>query len=161
MKKQASLRKLGSSDLSLFAKWWRDKELLKLTSGQLKKISDEEVEKYFSEMLQNKADRHFIIELDKKAIGHIALCKRKNDWYETQIVIGEKQYWGNGYGTQAIQSLITQAKKLYIDKIYLEVRPNNIRAIKAYEKSGFTKKNLIKYPQNKFLPKTLRMESKS
>lgn len=161
MKKNVSLRKLKSSDQPLFSKWWRDKELLKLTSGQLKRISDEEVEKYFSKMLKTKADRHFIINLDRKAIGHISLCKRKNSWYETQIIIGEKKYWGNGYGTQVIQSLIKKAKKLHIGKIYLEVRPNNRRAIRAYEKSGFVKKNVIKYSNNKLLPETVRMESSS
>lgn len=161
MKSHISLRKIQPSDLPLFTKWWRDKELSKLTSGQLKRISDEEVEKYFSEMLKNKANRHYIIELDRKAIGHIALCQRKNDWHETQIIIGEKRYWGNGYGPQAIQLLIKKAKKIHINKIYVEVRPDNFRAIRAYEKAGLVKKNLTKHPHNKFLPETLRMEFSS
>ena len=42
--------------------------------------------------------------------------------------------------------------------IYLEVRPTNKRAIKAYEQCGFRKVKLIKHPKNKYLPKTLRME---
>lgn len=131
---------------------------LKTNKRSVKKISDKEVEKYFSEMLKNKANRHFIISLDQKGIGHIALCKRKNHWYETQIIIGEKKYWGNGYGPQAIQSLITKAKKNNIDNIYVEVRPDNTRAIRTYEKSGFIKKDIIKYPNNKFLSETVRME---
>lgn len=86
--------------------------------------------------------------------------KRKNGWYETQIIIGEKKYWNKNYGTKAIQLLIKKAKKLGILKIYLEVRPNNLRAIATYEKCGFKKSRIKKYPKNKYLPETLRMELK-
>ena len=89
-------------------------------------------------------------------IGHISLSKRKDQWLETQIVIGEKDYWNQGYSSRAIKNLISKIDRL--TKIYLEVRPDNLRAIKAYEKSGFKKVKLIKYPNNKYLPETLRME---
>jgi RimJ/RimL family protein N-acetyltransferase len=84
--------------------------------------------------------------------------KRKDNWHETQIIIGEKEYWGRDYGTEAIRQLIKKAKSKEILKIYLEVRPDNIRAIRAYEKCGFQKAGLKKYPRNKYLPSTLRME---
>jgi len=152
------LRKIKLSDKKYFAWWWRDKRLLKLTSGILKLISDKEVEKYFLAMIDNPIDYHFMILLDEKVIGHIALVKRKNNWYETQIVIGEKKYWGKGYGTKAIKLLLKKAKKLGISKIYLEVRPTNTRAIAAYESAGFVKMGIKKYPKDKYLSKTLRME---
>lgn len=154
------LKKIKYSDKKHFAKWWRDKELLKLTSGILKIISDKKVDKYFKDILDSKKDYHFMITLNKKVIGHIALVKRKNNWHETQIVIGEKEYWGKKYGSEAIRLLIQKAKRLKISKIYLEVRPNNIRAIRAYEKCGFQKVSIVLYPKNKYLPKTLRMELK-
>lgn len=155
-----SLRKIRLNDKKYFVKWWRDKELLKLTSGILKRISDQEVDKYFQNILESKKDCHFIIILDKKVIGHISLNKRKNKWYETQIIIGGKKYWGKGYGSKAIKLLIKRAKGLGISKIYLEVRPNNARAIRAYENCGFHKTKTVLYPKNKYLPKTLRMELK-
>ncbi len=152
------LRKIKLSDKRFFAKWWRDKELLKLTSGILRWISDKEVEKYFSAIFHNKKNYHFIIELNRNIIGHISLVKRKNNWHETQIIIGEKKYWDKSHGAEAIQLLIKKAKKLGISKIYLEVRSDNIRAIAAYEKCGFKKSGIKKYPKNKYLPETLRME---
>lgn len=152
------LRKVTSTDKKYFARWWRDKKLLKLTSGILRRISDKEVNKYFLNILESKKDCHFMITLDSKVIGHISLAKRRNNWYETQIVIGEKKYWGKGYGSQAITLLIKKAKKVKISKIYLEVRPTNIRAIHAYEKCGFQKVRVIRYPKNKYLSKALRME---
>lgn len=152
------LRKIRKTDINYFSKWWRDKELLKLTSGILNLILDKEVDKYFKNILNNKKDRHFMIILNGKVIGHISLTERQNGWYETQIVIGEKKYWGKGYGSGAIKLLIRKAKRLGIFKIYLEVRPTNIRAIRAYEHCGFQKIKTVLYPENKYLPKTFRME---
>ncbi len=155
-----TLRKVRLADKKYFSVWWRDKTLLKLTSGILKLISDKKVEKYFLSMLRSKNAYHFMIMLGKKVIGHISLVKRRNKWYETQIVIGERKYWGRGYGSEAIKLLIRKAKRFKISKIYLEVRPTNNRAIRAYKHCGFHKVNKVLYPKNKYLPKTLRMELK-
>lgn len=155
-----SLRKIKTTDEKYFAVWWRDEALLELTSGVSQPISDEEVKKYFSTILQSADDYHFMVALGRKAIGHISLAKRKDDWYETQIIIGEKGYWGKGYGTQAIQMLIKKLGRFSIKKVFLEVRPTNLRAISAYRKCGFTEAGVKMYPQNKNLPEVLRMELK-
>ena len=155
-----TLRKIKTADKKYFASWWRDKALLKLTSGILKPISDKKVDKYFQNILRSKKDHHFIITLSGKVIGHISLAKRKNNWHEIQIVIGEKKYWGKGYGSRAIKLLTRKAKRLGISKIYLEVRPTNIRAIRAYERCGFRKVKIVLYSKNKYLPKILKMELK-
>lgn len=99
-----------------------------------------------------------MIVVDRKTIGHISLAKRGNNWYETQIVIGEKQYWGKGYGHRSIKLLIKKSRLLGISKIYLEVRPTNLRAISAYGYCSFQKIKTVLYPKNKHLPETLRME---
>lgn len=152
------LRKIRASDKIFFSRWWRDEGILKLTSGIPKLLSDKEVDNYFSALCKNKKNRHFIITLNQKVIGHISLVGRKNNWHETQIIIGEKRYWGKSYGTKAIRLLIEKAKHFGISKIYLEVRPDNMRAINAYEKCGFRKIRMKKYFRNKYLPETLRME---
>ncbi len=152
------LRNIKPADKKYFARWWRDKDLLKLTSGILRCISDKEIDNYFKNILGSKNDYHSIITFNRKIIGHISLVKKHDNWYETQIVLGEKRYWGRGYGSKAIKLLINKAKRLGVSKIYLEVRQNNIRAIHAYEKCGFQKVKIIRYPKNKYLPKTLRME---
>lgn len=157
---RVSLRKIQSRDQKYFAKWWRDEDLLKLTSGILERLSDQEVDKYFQNILKSKKDYHFIISLDRKVIGHLSLAKRKNNWHETQIVIGEKKNWGKGHGSKAIELLISRVKQFGYSKIYLEVRPTNTRAIGAYERCGFQKVKLIHYRKNKGLSKTLRLELK-
>ena len=156
-KGNVTLRKVKVGDKKYFSRWWRGKVLLKFTSGDTRKISDKELSEYFTGLLNDQKSNHFLILLGKKVIGHIALIHRKNRWHETQIIIGEKTYWGKGYGTQAIRKMVVQAKRRRISKIYLEVRPENIRAIRAYEKAGFVKVGVKKHPHNKYLPQTLKM----
>lgn len=152
-----SLRKLKIIDKKYFAKWWRDKSLSKILSGNLDYVTDLEVDKYFFAFLKNKNDHHFMIIADKKVIGHIFLSKIRKDLFSVQIVIGEKEYWNKGIGTKAIKMVIEKAKKLGIKKVSLEVRPDNFRAIRVYEKCGFIKKGIKKYPKNKLLPEVLKM----
>lgn len=149
--------KIQKSDKKYFVKWWRDKDLAKLTSGILRPITNDQLDKYFEDILKSTKDYHFMITVHNKIIGHISLSKKRT-WYETRIIIGDRKYWGKGYGTEAIRLLLKYAHKLKISKIFLEVRPDNIRAIKSYVKCGFKRKRIIKYPKNKHLPETLRME---
>lgn len=157
---QISLRKIKLADKKYFAKWWRDKDLLKLTSGDFRYLSEKKVAKYFQGMYKNKSDLHYMINLGQKIIGNISLEKQRNNCCITQIVIGEKKYWNKGYGTKAIKLLLRKAKNRGIKKVYLEVRPTNKRAIKAYEKCDFKKVRTKRYPNNKFMPKTMAMEFK-
>lgn len=152
-----TLEPVNKSDIKYLSVWWRDSELAKLTSGILAPISDDKLNEYFLDILKNNNNYHFMIIIDNVTIGHVSLSKRQDGWYETQIVIGNQEYLGHGYGPKAIELLIDKAKSLHINKIFLEVRPTNIRAIKAYEKCGFIKDKIIQYPENKYLPETLRM----
>lgn len=154
---EISLRNLTRADRTYFSKWWRDKTLLRLTSGNSRRISDREVDTYFEKMLQTKTDFHFLVVRGRDVIGHATLVKRRGGWYETQIIIGEKRNWGKGYGADAIRQLVARAKRNGITNIFLEVRPENLRAIRAYEKSGFRKAGMKYYPANTHLPQTVRM----
>lgn len=152
------LRPPEPSDLAYFQVWWRDKELIALTSGDFRELSDKQVKAYFDDILRQKNSIHRMIETDdKKVIGHMALNKRRDGWYETQIVLGDKLTRGKGNGPVAIQQIIQLAEKLNIAKIYLEVRPENTRAIKAYQKAGF---HIVgKFETNNALqPSLIRME---
>jgi len=154
-----SLRKIKQTDKQYFSKWWRDKELIALTSGDFSELSDKQINRYFIDIKESKNDYHFMILLDGQVIGHISLCKRKKNQYETQIIIGAKEFWGKGYGSKAIKKSLKFASNQGISNIYLEVRPDNTRAIRAYEKAGFQKIGILENKKNKNLPKVLRMSS--
>lgn len=160
IKSVVTLRKVKKSDRKYFAIWWNDKALRKVTSGRPEKIGDKEIDRYFLSLLQNKKDRHYIISVDNRVIGHQALRQNKNGWSAIDIIIGKKSDQGKGYGSKAIKQLIKKANKLEIKKIYLTVRPNNFKAINTYKKCGFYKVGIKRYPQNPYMSKLIRMNLK-
>ena len=55
-----------------------------------------------------------------------------------RIVIGEKDAWGHGYGTEATRLVMDEAfENLGLDEVRLEVFSHNARAIAAYQREGF------------------------
>jgi RimJ/RimL family protein N-acetyltransferase len=53
-------------------------------------------------------------------------------------MIGKKDYWGKGYGSDVIKSIINfSLSNLKIAKIILNVYSYNKRAIKVYKRFGF------------------------
>ena len=156
MPSRINLRNIKASDLKYFLRWWKDKELIALTSGYQEK-SDAKLKSYFDAMMTSR-DHHYMIVADSRTIGHIALTHRDKASFEIHIVIGDKRYWGRGIGTKAIKKALSIAfTKLNYTKAYLEVRPDNLRAIKAYEKCSFSKGRLKKYPSNNYQPVVLVM----
>jgi RimJ/RimL family protein N-acetyltransferase len=56
---------------------------------------------------------------------------------ELGIMIGDRQYWGKGYGTDAVKTLLFHVfTKTEIDFIYLHTLEWNQRARRAFEKAG-------------------------
>lgn len=54
------------------------------------------------------------------------------------IQIGERDYWGKGYGTDALRALLRYAfAELNLLRVSLSVLEGNDRAIRSYEKCGF------------------------
>lgn len=153
-----TLRNLTKNDSQYFAKWWRDKELISLTSGNFEPLSDNDIKNQVKEMAQDTDSYHWLIQADSKIVGHINFNKLDNQKVELQIIIGEKEYWNKGIGKESVQKIIKKIKQLKFQKVYIEVRPTNSRAIHLYKKLGFKNLDLKKYPNNLNLPEVIMME---
>lgn len=84
---------------------------------------------------------------DGAFIGYVEL--REINWRqrsgELRICIGEKAYWGRGYGTDAMRLFLDFCfDSLKIEYIYLRVYRSNARAIRCYMKSGFAVEGLLR-----------------
>ena len=152
------LRPIINSDLHYFNDRWHDSELIKLTSGDFKPIDKKQVFKYFDSMMLLSDNINFMIEVDSITIGHISLQKRPHKWWEIQIVIGNSKFRGLGYGQKSIKLLIKDASHKGIKKLYMNVRPENTRAIKAYQSAGFKQVGDITETGNPNQPQLIRME---
>lgn len=81
------------------------------------------------------------IEYDNIPIGVFGIKNISEVDGEYWGYIGEKQYWGKGISQWMLDRSIEFSKRRKID-LYLYVKEDNIRAIRAYEKKGFVSKIL-------------------
>lgn len=74
---------------------------------------------------------------------------------ELDILIGDKENYGKGYGSDSIKTLAYYLFKSFdINKIWVEVRAFNTASIKVFEKVGFKQEGLLKeenYFNNQFI----------
>jgi RimJ/RimL family protein N-acetyltransferase len=64
---------------------------------------------------------------------------------EIGIMIGDKAVWDQGYGTETVRLLLKHGfETLNLHRVVLRVYDNNRRAIRAYEKAGFTHEGTLR-----------------
>ena len=144
-------RGVERADIPKFVEWLNDPEV---QEGILLHypLSQADEENWFDRMLTRPADeRVMAIECKEQepdrsgeAWRFIGSCAFDHiDWHvrmaEFGIIIGEKKYWNRGYGTDAVRLLVKHGfETLNLNRIFLHVFDTNPRAIRAYEKAGFT-----------------------
>lgn len=134
------LRRIERTDIPTFVRWFSDPEVREFLELN-RPISVAEEERWFERQLEDRSSELFAIEAsDGTHIGNIGL--HSINWMhrhaELGIVIGEKKYWGQGYGSDAIRTLLGFAFcDMNLHRVYLRVYQDNRRGIAAYEKCGF------------------------
>ncbi|NJN79315.1 MAG: GNAT family N-acetyltransferase [Anaerolineales bacterium] len=64
--------------------------------------------------------------------------EEQNRCGEVGIVIGDKTEWNKGYGAEAMMLLQRHGfETLNLNRVFLRVYADNIRAVRSYEKAGF------------------------
>ena len=132
-------------DAPLFSKWGRDGEYVRLldsdpprlwstraVKGWLEKDKAKEPPDEVMFMIHTRSEAH--------AIGFIGLDGI--NWVHGEawlgIGIGDRMYWGQGYGTDAVRLALEYAfAELNLYRVTLNVFAFNKRAIRSYEKAGF------------------------
>jgi RimJ/RimL family protein N-acetyltransferase len=124
--------------------WRTDPELAQLDAAPLLNDSFRQyLLEYSIEMRYPSAIRHaFAIEtLEGKHIGNCVyyhIDKIKGE-AELGIVIGDRDYWDKGYGTDAVTALVSYIfRQTSLNRIYLKTLTSNQRAQKCFQKCGFT-----------------------
>ena len=134
------LRALEKNDLPYFVRWINDPEVRHFMMARYP-LSMTEEENWWEGFVARKGDHIFAIEAgDGTYIGNIGLhdVERESRRAMLGIIIGEKAYWGQGYGSDAIRTLLGWAfGYLNLNRVYLTTYAYNERAIRCYLKCGF------------------------
>lgn len=137
------LRALTRDDLPKLVEWRNDPEVKALLGGWSFPVSLEDDQAWLERSRTDSTTHRLAIErLDTgEYIGNVGLYQIdwKNRKAEYAIMIGDKAAWGQGFGLDATQSLLNFAfNELNLHRVYLYVLAHHQRAIRLYEKAGFT-----------------------
>lgn len=144
-------RALERQDLPAFLKWINDPEV-RYGLGLFLPLSMDDEQEWFERVRARPPDeRNLVIEIRQspgevgepswKMIGNLGFFNldNRNRSAELGIIIGDKDCWNQGYGTEAVGLLLKHGfNTLNLNRIYLLVLETNPRAIRAYEKAGFS-----------------------
>lgn len=147
---KVKLREYRKEDIKKVQGYINDPELKGLLQNGIPfPYTLEDEYKWFENISATKDTYSFAIEsLDEH--NYIGGCGINNiDWKNSiavvGIFIGDKNYWGNGYGTDAMKVLIKFIfEEMNINKIKLNVFSFNERAVKSYEKCGFKVEGVLR-----------------
>ncbi len=124
--------------------WKTDPELARLDAAPLLNISFIEYQLSYANELRYPPPtkcQFAILTLDGKHIGNCAyydISKSKGE-AELGLMIGNRDYWDKGYGTDAVTALVSHIfDKTDLKRIYLKTLESNQRAQKCFNKCGFT-----------------------
>lgn len=129
-----------------FQRWYADPEIAGLLRHDLEPLTSWQSRGYFDSFILPSSARGTCFAIherkSKRLIGTTALTDRvsSGDGVSAlfRIVIGEKDVWGKGYGTEATRLVVEEAfDAMGLSAVRLEVFRHNTRAIAAYKRVGF------------------------
>lgn len=128
-----------------FSRWGRDTEYHRLLDTEHAQLwSAKKIQKWIEDDLEKDQTSEFFFQIrtleGDQLIGFVGLFdiqwNHGDAWIG--IGIGERDFWGNGYGTDAMRVVLRYAfSELNLHRVTLGVFDYNYRAIRSYEKAGF------------------------
>jgi ribosomal-protein-alanine N-acetyltransferase len=98
---------------------------------------------FWSELAQTESRHYLVADVDGALVGYAGLAFMGTEAYVQTIGV-HPDHWGAGLGSTLLATLLTEAARKDADTILLEVRADNARATRLYERFGFTSVGLRK-----------------
>lgn len=153
--KRVRLRAVERGDLGKFHEWVNDPEVTRGLALYLP-LSMWDEEKWF-ERERDPNEKPLGIEIRRgkswKLIGNcgvfgIDFVSRHG---ELGILIGDKTEWNKGYGSETMTLLLRHSfETLNLNRAFLRVYTDNVRAVRSYEKAGFVLEGRLREAVYKF-----------
>jgi RimJ/RimL family protein N-acetyltransferase len=154
--KKVRLRPKGLADAVEDYQWRQDSELCRLDAAEPVSMPFEEYIKYcaLAPAFSVTSSYFGIDTVEGKHIGNCSYFNidQANGEAEMGIMVGNKEYWDQGYGTDAILTLLDYVfSSTQLERIYLKTQDWNQRAQKCFKKCGFKAVSLLKLKEYNFI----------
>lgn len=141
---RVDLRRHVPANLTSFQRWYADPDIAAMLRHDLSPMNARQSQSYFETLILPLSARGFcwaiVDAADGRLLGTTALTEVTSRTRSAlfRIVIGERDAWGQGFGTEATRLVCEEAfSALRLLQVRLEVFQHNDRAIATYERVGF------------------------
>jgi len=138
------LRTHVPANRAAFQRWYADEEIAQLLRHDQEPLNAIQSRGYFDTIILPLSARGLCYAVHEsigdRLIGTTALTDIPPNGTSAlfRIVIGEKECWGRGYGTETTRLVVAEAFEHHgLSQVRLEVFRHNPRAIAAYQRVGF------------------------
>jgi RimJ/RimL family protein N-acetyltransferase len=137
------LRPLTADDAAVAYNWWRDQEVQALSSASVFTGTPEEFDSFFHQICVADDPQRLtagIVDWQSGRLIGVLVLRLSADGAEGEfgIKIGEKDYWGHGYGREATRAFLRQVfATSAVEVVYGLVDITNQRASRSLVRAGF------------------------
>lgn len=141
------LRAHVPANRAAFQRWYADEEIAGLLRHDQEPLSPIQSRGYFDSFILPLSARGFCYAIHEAATDRLIGTTALTDvtaragaprYAMFRILIGEKDVWGHGYGTEATELVMDEAFGRHgLEQVRLEVFRHNPRALAAYRRVGF------------------------
>lgn len=162
--KLVRLRRKRLSDAETDYDWRCDPELARFDAATPLRASFQDFLVTYTDDIRYPSPfrRVFAIEtMDNTHIGNVMyynIDERRGD-AELGITIGDKRYWGHGYGTDAVRTFLRYVfTETSLKRIYLNTLDWNVRAQRSFRRAGFVPTGTSRRGFHSFITMEFRRE---
>jgi RimJ/RimL family protein N-acetyltransferase len=141
------LRRHVAANRAAFQRWYADEEIARLLRHDQEPLNEVQSRGYFETIILPLSARGLAYAIHEAATDRLVGTAALTDLTGVgrgvrsalfRIVIGEKELWGRGYGTEATRLVAEDAFETHgLGQVRLEVFRHNPRALAAYRRVGF------------------------
>lgn len=152
------LRPVTEDDVAKLLEWDEDEEISRWAGKKF--FCREEAKEWYLNPRQLER-KTLAIEADGgKLIGEIELLNIswKLHTGELRVFIGDKEFWDKGFGTDAVYTFLKAVfETTSIEKVFLRVDEDNVRARRCYVKVGFVPTGRVRFGPDRNMPARLML----
>jgi len=140
------LRPVNRNDWAQIVGWWNDPEVRRLYDVHFVNQTFSDAEKWFRKSETGEEDREprsFVIEVEINGkwlpVGTAEFYSERpsHKTVEFGFMIGDKNWWGKGIGTEAAKRMVQYGFQLGYHRIGTVSAAYNVRSMNALQKAGF------------------------
>ncbi|WP_187274582.1 GNAT family N-acetyltransferase [Paenibacillus sp. N3.4] len=136
-----SYRRISLADVPVMMDWYNNRELHETANAKaFHPYTIDELNKYWQKKINRTDAIYYAIISNDRMIGRVSLkgMDSTGEGIEYAIVIGDPSLYSRGLGTEITKSMLENVfSDPHLRYVQLDVRQDNKRAIRCYEKSGF------------------------